>query len=70
MKIFKIPGIENFEKFHDIVLYFCLFSIILLFSFFSIIILDILCLLLWVASIDGRLPPLAACHCSDYCTVA
>jgi len=23
-----------------------------------------LCLLLWVASIDGRLPPLAARHCS------
>jgi len=28
-----------------------------------------LCLLLWAASIDGRLPPLATCHCSHYCAV-
>jgi len=36
------------------------------FLFFSVIILDMLpvCLLLWAASIDGRLPPLAIDHCS------
>ena len=41
-----------------------------LFSFiFSAIILDILCLVLWAASIDGRLPHLAACLYSNYCAV-
>ena len=46
----------------------CIFSVI----FLSTTILHILCLfnlLLWAASTDGRLPPLAARHCSHYCAV-
>ena len=35
--------------------------------FFSVIIFDILCSLLWAASIDVRLSPLAACHFNDCC---
>jgi len=38
------------------------------FLFFSVIILNVICWLLWMASIDGRLPPLAARHFS-YCCV-
>jgi len=35
------------------------YVVFILLYIFSVIILDLLCLLLWVASIDGRLPPLA-----------
>ena len=43
------------------------FFIILFFLslFFSVIILHILCLMLWAASIDGRLSSLVASHYTD-----